>query len=483
MFVAQMLEGTTAIFAGLTFVFILLSTFAFNAAGGFLRPSGYFIFFNAMLTCIVGLTYKVFLGEPGQSYLLAPNVSMAAYCLGMFTMALVAALVSKLVPDRGLLTGMAVTDTMKKGAIGCLLLGVTISSFTYISLENGVLSAIRQINYFVQMAIILGTFYEVKKTGGRRSSNWVVWTAGIFIFVEGGFLGFSKQGFLTSGASWLAAAIAAGHNFGRKQILGMFAAAILFQMYLVPYSQVGRNLREAEPTMASDAKLALLLVPHLSQIRQQYLQDQSQQVSETSIRLYEKPQGFMDRMNMLAPDDALIAYTDQGNVEGLEPMYFSFLNIIPHFIWKDKPFYYVGNVYAREIGMIAEDNESTGVSFSPVGDAYHEATWFGVLLLTPTVVFILFFVMSSLSGDIRESPWGLLFCVLVAHSAPEGALGGQIYIATYGALGIVIVALLTKYVLPVVTGVIINTDRTRVLKTASFKPNLPPNSLSRPRQP
>ena len=74
--------------------------------------------------------------------------------------------------------------------------------------------------------------------------------------------------------------------------------------------------------------------------------------------------------------------------------------------------------------MIAEENESTGISFSPTGDAYRQAGFQGVFLILPPVVLLLFIVMDSLSGDVRRSPWGLLFAVSCAHSSSEGMIGG-----------------------------------------------------------
>ena len=39
----QLLEGTDPRYSGLVFCFFMLSTFAFNVAGGFTRPSGAYI--------------------------------------------------------------------------------------------------------------------------------------------------------------------------------------------------------------------------------------------------------------------------------------------------------------------------------------------------------------------------------------------------------------------------------------------------------
>ena len=52
---------------------------AFNLAGGLTRPSGGYIFAYATLVVIVGISYKVLLGEPGQRNLLQPSLTIEVY--------------------------------------------------------------------------------------------------------------------------------------------------------------------------------------------------------------------------------------------------------------------------------------------------------------------------------------------------------------------------------------------------------------------
>ena len=175
-------------------------------------------------------------------------------------------------------------------------------------------------------------------------------------------------------------------------------------------------------------------------------------------------------MGMIAYDDALIAYTDKGNIYGLAPVWESFLNIVPHFIWKDKPIYLFGNDYAHEIGVLSEDDTTTGISFGPVGDAYHEAQWFGILVVLPPIMFLYFFVTESLTGSVRETPYAILPIALAAHAAPEGMLTSPIYMATFGAFLLIVVAFLSKYVLAHFVRLLMGGDRTRVLLTQNFFP-------------
>ena len=178
-------------------------------------------------------------------------------------------------------------------------------------------AAIRQINFFVQMSILLATFYQVQKTGGRQSTNWVVWTATIWSLFFG-VLSFSKQGMLTGPITWFGAAIAAGHNFTRRQIVGAVLAALFFQIYLVPVAQIGRVFRVEQPTISSDLKLAYTYLTSLNATRQSFLLDEKNASEDfgTIPHLYDQRQGFADRLNMLSFDDALVDYTDHGDYEG-----------------------------------------------------------------------------------------------------------------------------------------------------------------------
>lgn len=476
-FIVQIAEGSDVVFSGLFCVYMVLTVIAFNACGGFAHPSGSLVFFNAVLTTIFGILYKIILVEPADSHLLAPTVTMSAYVLSMVMMAGSAALSRRLVPKRGLLEKLGVLASYKKAAIGSLVFG-TIGLFAGFSdRESGTfLSALRQINTLPLLAVILGTFYEVKQSNGKSCFNWIVFVS-MAVSLFFGIIGASKEGMAAAPVAWFLTAVLCSYDFKRIQIILIIACAAFFSAFLVPYSQIARNTRPVD--LAGATQNALLYLENLGLTRQQFLESQQtaaaklQEESTSTPHIYDNPQGFFDRLNMLAPDDALIAYTDDGNLEGLYPMYFYVTNLVPHFLWPDKPDVNPGNLYGREIGMIHDEDTSTGISFSPAGDAYHEAGFWGVFLLVPAVMFFNFFITDSLSGDIRVAPWGILFVVFNAHEGPEGMLGGQLYTATYKAFGVIVVAVFAGYVLPIIVGAFTGQDRTRVRRSIDFKPIQP----------
>jgi len=473
----QVLEGSDVVFSGLFCLFIVTSVVAFNLCGGFAHPSGAWVFFSAMLTVVVGLFYKILLLERAESHLLAPNVTMSAYLLGMAMTAMAAALSRRLVPKRGLLSNLGVVATYKNAAIGSLIVGVIVTLIGFTDKETGTfLSAVRQINTLPVLAVVLGTYYQIQQSNRKSCFSWFIFIA-IAVNVGFGIITASKEGMASAPVAWFITAVVCSYDFKRIQIVAVIAGSAFFTAFLVPYSQIARNTRPAD--LAGATENALLYVENLASTRKQFLEDEAleaerlEEESTATPHIFDKPQGFFDRLNMLGPDDALIAYTDDGNLEGLYPMYFAFLNLVPHVLWPNKPELLPGNVYARELGILNQDDLTTGVSFSPTADAYHEAGFWGVFILMPAVMFINFFVTDSLSGDIRVSPWGILFVVFNSHAAPEGLLGGQIYIATYRAFGVIVIAVFTGYVLPIIVGAFTGQHRTRAQRGVEFKPIQP----------
>ena len=179
---------------------------------------------------------------------------------------------------------------------------------------------------------------------------------------------------------------------------------------------------------------------------------------------------------MISIDDALIDHTAKFGTFGLYPMVIAFQNIVPRFIWPNKPNYLSGNVYAHEVGILGEEDDSTGVSFSSTSTAYHLAGWQGVFLLAPAIWFLLFFVFESLCGDTRQTPWGLLVLLLYTHVAPEADIGTLIYEATYAAFGIIFAAVVGSYVAPVLGTLVIGPEGI-ALRRRAIIPDLPVRRL------
>jgi hypothetical protein len=186
---------------------------------------------------------------------------------------------------------------------------------------------------------------------------------------------------------------------------------------------------------------------------------------------------------MIGPDDALISYTSQGNTFGVAVIPAYFANWIPHFLWPNKPGLGSGNIFAHEIGgILGDEDDSTGISFTPTGEAFHLAGWTGIFVIAPLIWIMLFTVFDSLCGDTRRSPWGLLTVAAFSHVAPEGMLGGAIYLTWFGAIAVTFVAVTSAYAMPLIGTMLSGPEKTGIFRlrrrgTTSFPPRTGPARL------
>ena len=455
---AQQLLGTTLLFSAATVLFILLAALAFNICGGFTRPSGGFVFAYSCVGILFGIVYKVVVGEPAQSNLLQPERTIEIYVASMAGMAVAAYLARKMRLKRRFLAQFTSLEEMYRGCVGLLMIGLAIMASEYLrtspAAPGSALSALYRLDVFLPMAIFLGVTYEVRRSGGRRSVNGAVLLAIGFSFANG-LIGYSKEGMLAPFACWLIPAAAQRYRVSILQIAGLLLGFAFTAYYLVPYSQYGRDFRGSGATLSQNLRNNYILLTNLPLVRKIYIQQQAEIYSgDDLVRYYDKPQGLMDRVQMVTPDDAVINLTEQGSVFGIFPTLFSFENLIPHFIWPSKPSIGFGNVYAHELGIIGDDEDnSTGISFSPAGDAFHQARWVGVLIMLPLLALMLFFIADSVCGDTRDSPFTLLLLLLFLHSAPEGGLLQFAPLASATTIQIYIASFLGARVMPVIASI------------------------------
>jgi hypothetical protein len=450
----QLAERTDPIFSLGCFFFIIVAALAFNVGGGFTRPSGGYVFFYSTLTVIIGITWKAVLGEPADSNLRNPLLTISVFTFGITMMFVSVYLSTKLTTKRAILGKMVTDANMQTATVGCLIAGILllVAASTVPGGSGSVISALNQLNRFFPMAIILGVIHTIRRSGGTRSTNLPVLLAAAFTFGIG-ILTYSKEGIITPLLCWLVAAASQRYKVTRFQLGGaLFATFFIFQ-YLVPYAQYGRIFRGESGTQSfgDSLSISLSLLSDLGYVREQYLESSGgTDGDDAGFHYFDTPQGFFDRLQEFPLDDAIIEHTRQFGQFGFYPVIASFQNLVPHFIWKDKPVLLFGNVYAHEVGILAEEDVSTGVSFSPTAEAFHLMGWMGIFLVAPCLWLALFTLFDSLCGDVRKSPWGLLAIVTFAHAAPEGGIGIIAYLIGFTAFGIIFAAVLGAYLMPVI---------------------------------
>ncbi len=451
-FCVQQLEHTDFLFSLLYFAFVLLAVVAFNIAEGFSRISGAYIFWYATLIVMFGVTWKALLGEPADSNLFTPVLDMSLYTASMFMLVLVTMLNKKIdFRAMGVASGFTFTNLNYTGAgLGCLVvwLGINYADMIFGQAPGSLVSALVQVNVFGPLGLILVTIGAINDSGGRRTTSVVSILAFLYFFYLG-LLSFSKQAMLTPMVCWLVGAF-----YSRLKVRVIHVAAMLLMvaasfLAISPLS-ASRDLAEG---LDDTQRLVLIghLLTHYSELQAHVRGLQETAESNGVGEWYNQPQSsLVERLSMVPVDDELIAYSAKGHYEGMAPIYQYFGNLLPHFINPNKVVSFSGNYYAHEIGYgLAENDYSTGISFSPVGEAFHCEGWGGIFWLMPAIWILLFSTVDFVVGDVMKYPWGLMVVVWFGHLVPEQLLGGMIYFLGFGNFGMTLAIILVTRIAPI----------------------------------
>ncbi len=450
----ELLEGTEPRYSGMVFCFFMLSVFAFNAAGGFSRPSGAYIFFYSVLAVELGTVYKAILGEPAQSNLQTPLLAMSLYVASIAGMLVAVYLARRLATTTTGIAGMLQVKSFNyyEAALGCLALYFLMTYAPYFLPAGGgqIFHSFLIVNPFAPLTLLLGTIAAVHDSKGWRSTNALTVFAMLYFFWQG-MLSFSKQGMLTPVACWVIGL--AWSRFRLRFVhLAFLGAFIVFnQMVLVPMAQIGRD-----DLVTGSVEERTALVEHfltdIPGLRHRAASFVAPPDLDTRMFYYNKPQGILDRLTMMPNDSVLMQWTDQGHLFGYLAIRWYFENWVPHLIdpHKLEGIRVGGNAYMHEMNGLAEADTTTGISFSPTAEAFHIDGWRGVLLLAPAVWFLLFVTSDATCGDIRRQPLGLLYVLVFAHIAPEGLLGGAIEMVRTGNIGFTVGVFFCGYIAPIV---------------------------------
>jgi len=451
-FCVQQIQHTDVLFSVLYFAFVILSVLAFNFAEGFTRLTGAYIFWYSTLIVIVGVTWKAVVGEPADSHLYTPLLDMSLYTASMVMLLLVTLLNKKMdFRSMGVGAGFSTAELNYTSAgLGCMLVWIAIINADEVfgQAPGGLVSALTQVNVFGSLGIILATIGAVKDSGGRRSTN-VISTLALLYFFYLGLVSFSKQAMLTPAVCWLVGAFYSRLRVRFIHVVGMTLMAIVAFGFVSPLS-ASRDLAEGlDPTQRIE--LVFYLVTNYSVLHAHVKQQEGEANASGVNEYYDTPQGsLIERLSMMPPDDELLAYSAQGHYEGPAPVIEYFSNLLPHFLAPDKTIKYSGNFYAHEMGRgLSQDDFSTGISFSPVAEAFHSEGWGGIFWLLPLIWIILFSTVDFVVGDIAKYPWGLMVVVWFAHAAPETLLGGMIYYIGYGNFGMLCAIIIVTRIAPI----------------------------------
>ncbi len=468
LFCVQLVEGTPVTLSATGCAFIVVAATAFNVTGGLQYPSGAYVFFNALFSCTVGMVAKALLGEPLQTNLLDAQLTLSVYLVGMCSLLAAVLLSSRFRRKTPLLSDRLNSTQINSIAIGCLLLYI----LPLYVLPAQWAGTFNQFNYFQFLAVMLPVYQLAKDTDGRRTFNWISFSIWLWITVRLGILTFSKEGMFGASAAWAIAAIAAGYRVSLKKAIVLTVAGLAAALILTPFSQVGRVYRNEENVFG----IAVNLLSHPIETRARYAEllgySGGSEGLGGSPHWFNSPEGLLDRLTVVPVDDVLIYVTDHGQPGSMEILSSYWTNVIPRYLYPNKPAFLVGNLYGHAIGVLAPEDYSTGVSFSAYADAYHIDGWKGLTIILAPTFFLLFFVADSLVGRIEQTRWALLYFVWFSHQAAEGLMNALIYGAGTFSFAVILAQTATTKMGPILGAMTIRPGRRKMY------PSWNPDSVS-----
>ncbi len=451
---AQLLDGTDPLFAFLGSLAVVFSALAFNVLNGLGTTSGAFVFFTAVPTFVVLIFIKVLTWEPTNRHFDQPLITISATALGWAGILVAAGLSRKFASVRNIVRFTARDlENLKNTSAGLLVIGlcsqIMLSNFN--TGVNGTFwAALNQLNIFVPMATILATYYEICISGGKRSINWIVLVS--ILYVAGfGFIAASKQGMYSPFFSYFLVCAALDYRFRPLQVLAILGWLAFAVGFLFPWAQYARSMtRQSTLTGTVNATLDLLKNPQTIPAMYQWYADSlkmNEDINQVAL-CYDHPHGLMDRESLICQDDRLIQVAQHAGPTGPGYLIVGFEMVVPHALWPGREILSLGNIYGRETDEANVEDYTTAVAFAPIGDAYREFGWSGIVVVMPVLYFFTFIILNGVFGDARESPWGLVMVAYAAFAAPGLLLPVHPQLWGHYIPLILMVMWVTRYVAP-----------------------------------
>lgn len=435
--VAQLLLGTSPLFAAGVLYYILVAAIAFNMAGGLNTFSGAYVGFMSLEVLLIAQVAKVLYLQPADSHLMAPLSTIATYDIEITALAFAVAISRKyrrlkrpiFNPDKdgNRMVGMSIAASLI-GMVCYMLLGLY--GFTDdLEVSKGTLvGSLNQFGGFLPLGVLLGTAYIINQSKGTRSARW--WTVLPLIFLTlYGVAVESKQGIFQPILIWLLVCGAYSYKLNRKQVIGLVCAAVFAAYIVFPVVQYMRGYtRTGDIINRGRLVIEYLSNNDLLSIREAYIANEQlrEESSASGYFYYGTDKGILDRVSLIATDDAIIYRTEATMPRGMKPMIDGVLLVVPRFLWPGKTQWEKGTVaevneMGREIGVISPNDESTFISFSMAGSTFYMLGWLSAPLIF-LVMAPLFWIMDSFYGSIKTNIFCLFPVLTLIHGAPEFAL-------------------------------------------------------------
>lgn len=480
--VLQLATGTSFQFAELTFVAVIFSVLAVNLAGGLRTLAGCCFAIVALKVFVVAELAKALYGEPGESRLEQPVVTMGVEAFSMAAMCVASLVCCLFRPKKVLLPSTLDPELLRRIALLSFVVGtgsffvaqfsgVTEDGAVYIGGASGVL---RRISSCAPLAIVAGTAYTLITSDGKQILG--LYNALPFGAMFGiGVLFSSKQGMFDPFFYLVITGMAFRFAWRRWHLVLGFLLVIMVLFVLFPFGQVARNYTRGANIRETYQKTIDYLGENLRRpafLLEQY-HEYKEGVEEGDVdRYFEKPNGFLERMSLIKSADTLVSAALKQGLSGWKTLGPGLANVVPR-MFLPRRYVNVPNELAYKAGVIDEDNIGTCVSFGFAADAFDSFGWWGVGVLSFAIGIVLIMMTRLLVTDVHRNIWALVLLGAYQVGIAEADVGGVLGI-TYQTAWI----LSSLLGIRLLAQILLVSNRAIWLKRLRYsRPNSPPAKL------
>jgi hypothetical protein len=296
------------------------------------------------------------------------------------------------------------------------------------------------LSFCLGFAIGVGTAYTIVASEGRRCFSMFNAIPFVISFIFGVMYA-SKQGMFEPFFYVALTAVAF-----RYRIRGMHMALFVVLLFLAafvfyPFGQSARNSVRGYGFKDTIIEAAHFIREHFSSVgayKELLSTEANASPEQDAYNYFDKPVGLLERLSLIKMADLLVTATLKDGTSGWETVVHGFKMIPPRFIYPEKPVWNTGQVLAHKVGMLAEDDESTQVSFGFIPDAFSSFGWAGAFVIPFLLCLSFFLVYKWLLGSLTGSVWGIYFVVQLQHSFTEATIASMILTILYNPITYVV---------------------------------------------
>jgi hypothetical protein len=458
LFVLQLLTGTNLDYALLAFGFTFFTAMAVNSAGGPLTVSGFGIAMLGLKIVIISQWAKVFFGQPGDSYLDVPVLTIGVLTVGMISIWLGGLTVGPLIGQKKILKPMERIDLLLGLSIVVYVLGLF--SYLYVMFHGfdqmsgdvsvgGFVGVLRQLGFIYPISTISAIAYTIIASGHKRSIG--IWAAiplaTQFLF---GILSTSKQMMFEPFLIYLLTCLAFGYKFRVRHMVLVSLIFIIMITILFPFAQLGRAFtRDNDPRQ--NLMLTNLFIKDIF-LNQENLEEVETFMEDAAYKkqrflYYGRDMGLLDRMSLIEQNDELIRAVGEQGFSGWHTVIHGFKMLPPRLLYPDKPVYNTANYFGHKTETLGDEDFSTQISMGIIAEAYDAFGWVGVIVIPYLAMATFILLFNTLSGTLERNIWAVFLIGIFQHNLVEATVSSiTLYIFQFPILLLVTYFVLIKTV-------------------------------------